>query len=864
MRFLTKPEVDNAVMAIGTQQSLKNNNTIKLSQVKLLSSDNAAADFLTLCTMKKSQNEQSSIDDSKTNPYLPSNRTRSNKIEMFLQNQIPDMKILDCLKNITDYVEPSIIKDESVPAEYYDNSDDVYWDDAVVGYNDMHDRPEDTKLCLRESKFEALLDDSSDDSDAITVLNIQDDVKGELPVCEQADWGVNNSRLGFENLLNESDSWSSAATLLNENVSKSNVDVEISSKFEAILDSSSTGSETDFSLPGSPKVKVNDSESPEKMSTAKQLKDEITDEVCTSPRTYLTPAPQGPTLRTSFDILPDNESPTIDLLMDSKSNALTQIPKDVRKSRDSKIMSDSQKISANDQETIDTECDALDRNVKIAGAARMSPVFPDRPLCSLTARSSGACSRETAEEIPLLQINEQVEKSVVVSDDDIFGVDDLMEDSDFEEQISITEKSLETKVNTDFKDLDRSFATPQVVDQNLDEYDWDSDLAIKHSPTPVTPRGTLENGDSAIESTKNSGSCNITEAAVTDMIFQDCDWDSDFEAISSVVKPLANFSNKIDVKESPKACGSGAAQKNTLCVRSSQDRDKTDWISVEKLDRRTSISNKLANNVTPKATDRRKDIRRKLLTKRIARRPLSKSDSDSENEFAVARVETSALKSFESDYFAKPNPVDKIRKSDPTEANDHSNVTTRKPLSIRRDEINKISLDSLRDSFANPKNKQPNGTNNNNRNLRVELEKSTCVDLDSRKKKNEHRKDRRGRVKNDFIDDEAEVSTDGDHSAGTSGTDDEDLDGFVSYTQNFNDSEDMKAHYLQTVRSPHRARGFHIRQPKDIDPNIQIFSQALPNETNEYLHVSLYVISLLGSFIFFRVFFFFFFHFVSH
>ncbi|XP_014481108.1 PREDICTED: Fanconi anemia group M protein isoform X2 [Dinoponera quadriceps] len=93
----------------------------------------------------------------------------------------------------------------------------------------------------------------------------------------------------------------------------------------------------------------------------------------------------------------------------------------------------------------------------------------------------------------------------------------------------------------------------------------------------------------------------------------------------------------------------------------------------------------------------------------------------------------------------------------------------------------------------------------------------------ARKVSSKHRKKRR---KNEFIDDEAEVSLIGSSDESVSSTMDEDLGDFVSYTQNVNNPVDMEAHYLQTVKSPIKKPGaFHIKKPRSPDPDIEIYSQ---------------------------------------
>ncbi|XP_031847095.2 FA complementation group M [Nomia melanderi] len=99
---------------------------------------------------------------------------------------------------------------------------------------------------------------------------------------------------------------------------------------------------------------------------------------------------------------------------------------------------------------------------------------------------------------------------------------------------------------------------------------------------------------------------------------------------------------------------------------------------------------------------------------------------------------------------------------------------------------------------------------------------------------------RRKRVRNEFIDDEAQVSSNDENETteGSSGTD-QDLEDFVSYTQNVHDTTDMQAHYLQTVRSPLKGcNGFLFKRPRTPDANIEIYSQAVSQADESYLNDS--------------------------
>ncbi|EFN84892.1 Fanconi anemia group M protein [Harpegnathos saltator] len=100
-------------------------------------------------------------------------------------------------------------------------------------------------------------------------------------------------------------------------------------------------------------------------------------------------------------------------------------------------------------------------------------------------------------------------------------------------------------------------------------------------------------------------------------------------------------------------------------------------------------------------------------------------------------------------------------------------------------------------------------------------------------------KHERKRQKNEFIDDEAQASSNDSTSDESTSTIDEELRDFVSYTQNVENQVDMEAHYLQTVKSPIRRPGaFHFKKPRLPDPNVEIYSQSLSQVHDSYLYDS--------------------------
>ena len=104
------------------------------------------------------------------------------------------------------------------------------------------------------------------------------------------------------------------------------------------------------------------------------------------------------------------------------------------------------------------------------------------------------------------------------------------------------------------------------------------------------------------------------------------------------------------------------------------------------------------------------------------------------------------------------------------------------------------------------------------------------------RKRNHNRKLKK--TKNEFIHEEAEVSSN-DNTTDESSETDNDLEDFVSYTQNIHDSEGMHGHYLRTIRSPiNKQGGFLFKQPRLLNSNIDVYSQEVTEMHESYINVS--------------------------
>ncbi|KAI4504437.1 hypothetical protein M0802_000908 [Mischocyttarus mexicanus] len=136
-------------------------NLIKPSNIKLLTCDNEAVDFLTLCAMKKSEEEMKSKKPKMDTTYV----SLTESITNFVDFSIPSLDILD---DLADYLS-NIKIDLSLPKEPFqndcDDDDDNFWS------NNRYNTVSPVNIAINEctnvskSKFEDLLNESTDSDD---------------------------------------------------------------------------------------------------------------------------------------------------------------------------------------------------------------------------------------------------------------------------------------------------------------------------------------------------------------------------------------------------------------------------------------------------------------------------------------------------------------------------------------------------------------------------------------------------------------------------------------------------------------------------------------------------------------------------
>lgn len=327
-------------------------------------------------------------------------------------------------------------------------------------------------------------------------------------------------------------------------------------------------------------------------------------------------------------------------------------------------------------------------------------------------------------------------------------------------------------------------------------------------------------------------------------------------SITQAINDIAKI--KKDLKISPKS---------SICKEESINENSTGWISVN-----------TKNEIKIKKRNTSSRIEKKIsnLCNSTAKSGATKQDfyfpDDSDEDFMITEDNAKKFNELESCYFRdmsknwedkssclpstsrnsenKTNYFDNTSKHSEAKSYSDNMSKNMKPrgtstptnnrragLSLKRNKVQYLDNNKIDLSLFEASSRYMNNTKN-----KSTLESSSpkqMVSLDetiAQKIRHEHK--RRNNVKNEFIDDEAEVDSDA-SSDETIIVDEDDLADFVSYTQYQQDEVDMQAHYLQTIKSPIKQPGaFHFRKPRSPDLNTEIYSQPLSQEQDSYLYDS--------------------------
>ncbi|XP_011502256.1 PREDICTED: Fanconi anemia group M protein [Ceratosolen solmsi marchali] len=166
---------------------------------------------------------------------------------------------------------------------------------------------------------------------------------------------------------------------------------------------------------------------------------------------------------------------------------------------------------------------------------------------------------------------------------------------------------------------------------------------------------------------------------------------------------------------------------------------------------------------------------------------------------------------------------------------------------IPQDEINancelKMSeftaLNVIEHKYNNKENKLPSASDHYKKENGISPQFQNNIVENNMQNNNKH-KTKAKKLRNVFIDNEAVVSTSDESLDESSGDEDKDLTDFISYSQEQIDTTDMRAHYLQTLnKSPIKAGGFVFKPLKNVAPDCEIYSQVPSQADNSYVNDS--------------------------
>ncbi|XP_058808100.1 Fanconi anemia group M protein isoform X2 [Phymastichus coffea] len=741
-------------------------------EVKLLTSDHHALEFLTLCAMKKSE-ESSSMNTLELDLNWIPPRSPVTK-DMFRDLTIPSMESLECISNLKLNEIPSIEsdgdslfpdslqirrqcsydsnvyndftqKDENMDGNYFDKFEDVK-PKYVIGEGSMAVQKKSVKenIEIAAADFFCTFDESKRNSIVLSKQPLQKNFdEMEISAADFSSTFFDNKPVN-STIKRDDDPKRDSQSL--SNITPANVEVD----FENLLDEY-TESET--------------SENPALLTEGENifddlLEDDSTDEDLFAEQNVTVVPNLNETVRAkrSASVSPKRESPSkkqkisrVDSdSLDNESTIMATSPKPSKSVLSDKI------VSSVKEEEIDSEEDIFDGldfdETQFTGEKMANDTFRKEmsisPVFSREDKNKSLVFQDT-------QLKKDMSKSPISTDHEKNALLDG-ENEDFESRMIV---SLVCSIEDKNKSLSKSFALARenenksLVFENIEQ-------EVQRSASPVFSKQIISKSQEA-------------KKEILAIQLNDDDWfDDDFDFIP-VEKKVSNFFP-------PKTSSSSG------------------WINARQ---------------SQQSQQKRKDLSVKSWCT---------NSKKTDNSKMLTEIERSALQ------FSSLKPT----------TNKDKDVFAM-PVALKLDKKNQI-----------PVWKQRLNTIKNNgsispglRKYRSESDLCSSVEKARKKVKKRRRPRARKRLASRFIDQEAEVSSDYNTSEGSSGDEklDDDLDSFVSYTQDVSDATDMKAHYLQTInKSPIRAGAFMIKEIRRKIPDTEIFSQPVAREEIEesYLYDS--------------------------
>jgi hypothetical protein len=790
---------------------------IKPQDVKLITSDSHSLEFLTLCTIKNSKEDlidQYMIKIDKS--WIPFHSSD----DIFHDFQVPSLDTLECIKNLTcnkESIENEnlLIENESVSSWFMDVQDCKNYKD----FNDFNDSFSNESMHVQipanlQEKIEIVESDLFDDDFFINAsnknVNVEENISknqdieiitsdfGEkdssydskcyhLENSKKMDWKEQNNTNLFKNDFNISYTAKECKTFSQETRVSATIEVD----FQNILD------------------EFTDSEGSEPLINNKFEQANIFDELLdgTSSDVDL------------FDFSNTEDNTTVihnisnkDMIIDSSKSI---VKRKTSNSPSQKLVQKKQKML--DIDTSDSE----------------STIIPGTPPKIKKIKST-------------FSNNNKIAKSVT-KNDPLDSDQDLFDDLEFETQFSLTsvkdklsfdsekEVILNNKKNEKFidKNNDKKLLHKNLkklsFDNNIEELqsngkkmkdknkefqkDLNEDDELLLQEFSLLEKNRLlhkiqkqkQLKDKLLSNNQKDNICTSKKSSIMDLSDLNLnDWDDNFDVL-----PIRTNDSS----------SSSFFQNNTI-----QEKKNNQPQSVYNKNVSSTLSEKLDFPVSS-------NIKKLTATSLLNNKQICSIDLENRNKnFNIHEVKKPKISLLN----LKRNLVDSVNKDEDCLVISPTKVNTNPQLQFKSE----FTLGAIEQNCNNKEKKSSNV------NVHNKKENSICSQFhkydDSSTYNNKKNKIKARKVKNKFIDYEAEVTTSDETLDESFEEMDNDLTNFISYTEEQIDTVDMKAHYLQSLnKSPIQSGGFVFKPLKNLVPDCEIYSQIPSEVDNSYVNVSI-------------------------
>ncbi|XP_025986160.1 Fanconi anemia group M protein isoform X2 [Solenopsis invicta] len=764
-----------------TTQKNKYNNTINPNNVKLLTDDNAGIDFLTLCALKRSEEEISSeVVSQMDTTYIPAPKS----IENLFSFIVPNIEIINCsfLDNLT-VDNLTQCKDENNSLTQCKNNEDDNIHDNNDYINVDNDnfwgtiRNERSVINNDEIRFEDILDESSDsDETAISHLNQQ----------------ITDMEIDTEPFTSDMNEDNKIITDVRAELSTNTLDDLEPSIFEDILNESFSSIEE--GLEDKDDTSLQNTISPNHLNVFAKTVGEI-----------------NATHKTDINTLhnKDNVSKT-----NQNLSASIKFTKPLQTNRFVSIIDEMEDVDFNSDVDLN-EFIKYDSN-KNDSKCQNKSIRQNKLMCNSKAEESLLSITQAISEIARVKKKVETSRGSSVSKEKSINEDSI-------DWISVNIKNDikggkgDTNSRTDnilSNTHCNSAAKSHNVKQPFDFLDDSDEDSIDWISVNIKNDIKGEKGDTNSRTDNILSNTHCNSAAKSHNVKQPLDFLDDSDEDFLITEVNAKKFNELessyfrnlskDFKDDIICMPS--TSKNSGIINDYFDNESKNLNTKDNYSDNTSRSLKPCGQSTPK-----RDIRSKL----SLRRNKAQQGSDT-TELSV---------------FKKSNKY-------VNNATDKSIFKSNSANSDAQKQMAQQSSDTIDLSVFRAPNKYVNNVTDRNI-LKSDTRKQSFPSNENlAQKKSKHKFKRENIAKNEFIDDEVKVDSDVSSDEDVI-TDDEDLKDFVSYTQFSQDQDDMHAHYLRTIKSPIKRPGaFHFREPRSPDPDIQIYSQLSPLKEDSYVNDS--------------------------